>query len=217
MIEFKLGNFFQNKTARYVLPILNSFPNSFKINYQKVKTGLVCTAIGDVCYDYAKGKSVEHCLFMVYDINGLYSISENKYVDAHKCRQNLMSYIRFLKKEPYYLDDYVIQVGMYHCIVIKLPDTYKPTIQRFITSKYSTMYTNQQLSALLIKEKNDKGQFNAVFGVLTKHPDYIKIFQEKLNEHFNTNIVIEDDRELDLPINLNEEVLNNNKRTLLML
>lgn len=217
MIEFKLGNFFHNKTSRYVLPILNSFTQTFKVNYQKVKVGLVGTAVGDICYDYAKGKATEHCIFMVYDINGLYSEKDKKYVDAHKARQNLLSYIRFLKKEPYYIDDYVIKVGLYHCIVLKLPDMYKRSLKEFYNSSYSTMYSKVDLHTLLIKEKTDKGQLNAIYGVLSKHPDYVKVFQQKLNDYFNTNIVIEDDRELDLPINLNEEVLNNDKRTLLML
>lgn len=217
MIEFKLGNFWHNKTSRYVLPILNSYPNTFKVNYQKVKPGLVGTAIGDISYDYAKGKTTEHCLFLVYDINGLYSEKEQKHVNAFKARQNLLAYIKFLKKEPYYLDDYVIKVGLFHCIVIKLPDVYKPALTEFTKSSYSTMYSKIDLQILMIKEKTDKGQINAIYGVLSKHPDYVKIFQKKLNEHFNTNIVIEDDRELDLPLNLNDEVINNDKRSLLML
>ena len=105
MIQFKLGQFHMNKTAKYLVPILNSFDNPFKVQYKKARKSLVCTAIGDILYDAAKKQYHKYCLFFVYDINGEYK--DNEYVDIHKSRQDLNSYIEYVRTRHFYLDDYI--------------------------------------------------------------------------------------------------------------
>lgn len=205
MIQFKLGQFYHNKSAKYLIPILNSYSNTFKIIYKKVRPSLICSAIGDVCYEYAKGKDSYGFLYFVYDINGSYV--DNKYVDAVKSRQNLLRYLDYVRTMHFYIDDYAYEVGRYHCVVLKIPDAFISSYDMFLESKYSLMYTDEQLKQLFIKNKSNT-EISHVYGVLTKHPDYRKTFETKLNEYFGTTIEVDDDRELDLPLDLNKEILN---------
>jgi hypothetical protein len=215
MIEFKLGEFYQNKTAKYLIPILNSFTNTFKLSYKKVRTSLVGVAIGDLSYDYAKGIQSKNCLFMVYDLNGMYNAKDGKYIDAHKSRQNLANYLKYLRSQEYYVDDYVHKIGEYHCVIIKLPNEFEPTLDMFFKSQFSQMYNESMLERLMIKTKDEQGKIGHVYGVLTKHPDYRSTFQDALNSYFNTSVVIDDDRELDLPVKLEDEILDYHKKHLL--
>lgn len=203
MIKFKLGKFYYNKTAKYLVPILNSFDNPFKVQYKKARKSLVCTAIGDILYDVAKRKTHKYCLFFVYNINGEYK--DNEYIDIHKSRQDLNSYIEYVRTRHFYLDDYIFVVNKYHCVVLSIPDVYKDSLDFFLNSQYSLMYDNHQLQECLIKSTSNASN---IYSVLTKQPEYKKIFEQKLNEYFNTSIAIDDDREFDLPVKLDNEILN---------
>lgn len=168
------------KTKIYLFPILKSFGEDFIKDFTSLKIHNVF--INDLDYLKAYNKSYfEPLLFVVVDRN------------LHKIKE--------LKKYKNMIDHYIYEwKSDKEIIVFKLPNEYKISFLKFLQSKYSEMYSNHQVNTLFSDTDLRHGVFN-------KKEERRKQFQKKLKEMYDVEIIIDDDRELDLPINLSSEVL----------
>jgi len=218
MIEIELGRFYaRNKTARYILPIVDAYSNEFKYQWRNVNPGLLASAIGDVKYDKAKGRQVDYALFMLYDINGAFDVNSREYKDTLLGRTMFNSFLKFCRKYTHYIDDYYFtgfqqgsRISQQHlcCVITAIPKRYHGAYDNFLKGAYSKMFSSDDLQSLFITPKRADGKTNPIWSILTKDKEYRKQFEAVVNETFNTNVTIADDRELDFPLRMEDEKLN---------
>lgn len=218
MIEITLGKFYtRNKTARYIFPIIESYSKEFLYQFQQTSKGLLATAIGDIKYDDAKGTKTQYALFMLYDINGAFDVNAKQHAEPILGRTKFNEYLKFLRTYTHYLDDYYFrsftEVPSFRhshlcCVVVKIPSKYHKAYDNFLKSAYSKMYTPEDLRNLAIFADFPDKRPNPIWSVLTKDKEYRQVFERNVNERFNTNVIIEDDRELDFPLKTEDEWFN---------
>jgi len=206
-MEPQKGMFQANKTSMYLLPILKTYSDGFLKPFAELTGHLLCISIADVLYQRATDIKIPS-FFFLFDKNGPYDINNHQYYNPEKYKQLFLNCLKKIRKQSCYVDDYIYGDlrGDTHCLVVKIPDKFINTYEAFFQSKYSEMYTEEQLKTLAIP-KLRQNKPNRIYQVLVKDPEYVPEFQTLLNDIFGTNIVIDDDRELDLPIN-NLEILN---------
>ena len=220
MIELTLGQFYnKNRTTRYILPIVNAMSNEFKYHFELVFKGLIACAIGDIKYDMAKGKEVEYALFVLHDMYGAYDINASRHVAPDVGLEVFKRWLKFVRKFRYYMDDYFFKSlhaqddlsvqSHLCCTIIALPKEYRNAFDAFKKSQYSKMYTKKQLETeLKISPVRSDNSINPIWAVLTKQPEYKQEFNRLLNEHFNTTVTIDDDREYDISLDMSNEKFN---------
>lgn len=215
MIEITIGKLHINKSQKYLSPILNSFNKNFFNMMLAIKKHINCYAIGDVKYNKVKQIGKEYLLFVVVDRFGPFNQIKKMYQDDKIGVNNFNNFLRYFRASEYFFDDYPFEHKSpnLHCLVIKLPDKWEYAYKEFLNSRYSKMYTPEDLAECKIQKNNSKGYLSPTYAVLTKAPEYRDIFCQKLNEHYGTNIEFDydDDREFDLPILKHEEILNYEK------
>jgi hypothetical protein len=217
MIEITLGKFYtRNKTAKYLLPIVDSYSNEFKYQFKNVNKGLLASAIGDVKYDSAKGKATEYALFMLYDINGAFDVNVRQHTEPLLGRTMFNQFLKYCRSYTHYVDDYYFRpftdtgFNQQHlcCIITKIPKKYHVAYDRFLQSAYSKMYNEEELATLHISPVRGDNKSNPIWKILTKDAGYKKEFERNVNEYYGTNVVIDDDREFDLPVRKSDEWFN---------
>jgi len=177
-----------NRTLKYLKPYIEILSKPLQEVHDKLQK--VGYYIGDVIYD----QEITNKLFIICRVNEDFEILLEK-----------------MSKTKEYLDDYVYDEH-HHIIVVGFPNS--TAFNAFSEGKYSEMYTKSELNNITeISQIFDLGYGmkvrHSTWRVLTKDQSYRRIFQHKLYEEFGTSIIINDDRELDLPINEEEEVLFN--------
>ncbi len=184
-----------NKTKKYLLPCLAYYGEDFA---RRVGTVFkLAVGIGDVITVKSNILFEKH-IFLLVDSN-INPISFN-------------SFKEWIKDQPMYEDDYAfdnILTGHLHVFVISLPEQYYKTYETFKESQYSKMYNPEEINHFIKNQDVKK--------VLIKDNNYIFDFTQQLNETFGLNLTpndINDGRELDLPILIEEEYLNSHLREL---
>lgn len=219
MIEITLGKFYaRNKTARYILPIIESYSNEYKYQFREINPGLLASAIGDIKYDAAKGKKTEYALFMLFDINGAFDVNTRQHSQPILGRTKFNGFLKWVRNYTYYVDDYYFRElsetradnkqNHLCCVITKIPKRYHGAYDRFLESAYSKMYSEEDLRSLHILPNLADKRANPIWSILTKDSAYKKEFERSVNAQFGTNVVIQDDRELDIPIRKKDEWLN---------
>jgi len=189
-----------NKTFRFLKPYIELVSEEFQSAHKDLKA--IAYYIGDKVYD-------------TKNIARLFILCK---VDKHY--QTTISRIRNTDE---WLDDYVYEDG-FHMVVIGFPNT--TAFKNFQESKYSKMYTMEEIQGMKHISQVFKTKtmvFRTVsYRIFTKDPSYKKIFERKLHEYFGTWYFFEenkdiscnthkdyllDDRELELPIDEEEEYL----------
>mgnify|MGYP001180767525 CR=1 FL=1 len=203
----ELIEFTPNRTSRYLLPIINTFDATFINNFAKISSFLRITTIADVLY----GDTKRPALFLLFDRNGAFNKTTFQYIDSVGNKKKFQTYLKYIRTHQYYIDDYIYGDirGDVHCIIIQIPNAFINAYNAFNESRYSEMYTEDELKTVgILKIKNNKP--NPTYQVLTKDVNYIPVFQNILNTLFTTNVVIDDNRELEFPLsyNIQTEILN---------
>lgn len=178
-----MNNLF-NRTKRYLQPVLNTYPNVFKIELKKRNFNLyVC----DV--DYYKSKSISFQNYFFLHI--LYD-------------KELIKVCRGLK---HYTDEYPVNLTNEYMIVLSLPVEFQETYQYFLEGKYSKMYPHAKLSKIGVPQIHN-GQVNLTYCVLVgselAYEDYKRILKDVYDSH---NYPLKPD-EYDVPPRICQEVLN---------
>jgi hypothetical protein len=188
MMEIQLGSVYTNRTKKYLLPTLKEYGGNFETKF----TNLFKLAIGVGDYSLKNMDIVmEHSIFIL--------------IDTKFSRKIFKDTMLWMKSQGYYKFDYAfddIHSGHLHMLVIEVPERFKKTSEEFHKSNYSKMYEFVDLNNLFLKKEEE-------LSVLTKSPEMLLKFIDKINSMYKTNVShIGWKGEVDLPIDNTEEYFN---------
>lgn len=184
-MRVQLGTIYINRTKKYLVPCLSEYGDEFVskiVNLFKLAIGIGDFALLDM------GMNLEKHIFIL--------------IDTKLSKRNFISTINWLRLQDYYSLDYPfddIHTGHLHMIIIKVPEKYHNALENFRKSKYSKMYSHEDLLRLF----NNKKQELKVF---KKDKAYLVEFVRMVNERYNTFVQPDSwEGELDFPIRKEEE------------
>lgn len=173
-----------NKTKKYLIPCLKEHGKVFVEMISRVKK--IAYGLGDMLIN----KDYEKHIFIL--------------IDTSKFPKYFVALLEYLHEQDFYEDDYAfdeIHNGIFHMVIIKLPESCYGKFDFFTKGEYSKMYSPEQ-----IKQFKDR----EVKQVLIKDHNYKLEFTKKVNKIFQSNLKVDEveDRELDLPptVEFDEEV-----------
>lgn len=180
----------KNKTLLYILPQLNFYSRNIS---NRIKTD---NFYG--CYIGYKALDTEH-IYLLY-----------KVID-----EDTKSFVQWLSNKDYCVD-YIDVDSVYKLLKIELPEKFRGSLERFIGGEYSEMYSKEdvdkifmpieykylkELQELFNKENEDLKK------ILTKNKEYEKVFLDKINNTFDTNLEkLNEKSEYDFKPNLKDEI-----------
>ena len=174
-----------NRTLRYLKPYIGKLSNQLQEVHIKLKK--VGYYIADTIYD----NKITPRLFILCKINN-----------------ELEHLMMDLRETDEYIDDFNFD-NDHHMIVILFNN--ENAFNKFVSSNYSDMYTRDEIESMpdiatVLDLGYTKCRINT-WQILTKDPEYRITFLRQINDSFDFWLDVEDDRELDLPIDIKEEVL----------
>jgi hypothetical protein len=182
------GLIYENKTKTYLLSTLIEYGEDFEERFSR----LFKLAIG--IGDYA-----------LMDMGILIDDSIYILIDTKFSRKSFKNVMEWVKSQKYYQIDYPfddIHLGHLHMLVIKIPERFKETVNKFHQSQYSEMYDYEDLMKYF-------GNRPGLLSVLNKDPEQVEGFVEHINTLYNTDMLVEDwEGEVDFPIKDEEEFFN---------
>lgn len=179
---------FQNKTMRYLLPLLKAYGNIFIEYFYCLK--IKFCGIADYNYNDELGVN----LFVVIEVNN-YNLYNR--------------FLKFFKEQDYYVNDFIFSISNnLHCFVIKFP--FPKIIEKFLLGKYSELLSKEDVNRFYDKTFISKGieYYTPVYSIVTKKKEYRDIFLETVRKDFGATTDIEGDFEYDYPPILSMEILN---------
>lgn len=186
-----------NKTWRFLVPSLKDYGRDFAISFVQV-------------FKYAVG---------IYDCkkeNELNIKDRNLYLlcDSFYKKTLFKEFLDYVKNKDYFVESYVTEFDHVEeelpyktMVVIKIPEKYSKAFDMFIESRFSEMYSSEELSELFfdITSIIDRR-------ILKRSKDSEKNFLEEVNLRFKTDLEIEDFEgeieEYTLPIDFEDEIFN---------
>ncbi len=190
-MDIKIGELYENRTQRYLLPILLTYGESFQVKLNSIFN--LAFGIHDTFLDgteYEKQKLI--------------------YILCDKAFQKVKfdNFLNYVKHHEYFVMDYAfddLEHGRKHMIVVKFPEDFYPAYDKFIEGKYSEMYNDAEIR-FYIKPTSP------IIQVLKRTNLMKSVFTKKLNKLYGTDItekdVIEGEMEYDFPYNKSEEIFN---------
>jgi len=200
-MKIQLGRILMNRTRKYLFPIIKFYGDDFtSVINSFFKVGI---GIGDIVVNKC-GIHHEKHLFILVDT----SVSHSLFVTG----------MNWIKEHPAYEDDYAfdnVKTGRLHMIVIKVPDTYIESLNNFKKSKFSKMYSRDDIMKFFSYKGGDKAQmkiYQDIQKVLIHDHNYRIEFAKCIEKEFDipkfSPSEIEQDWEYDLPIIFGEELFN---------
>lgn len=199
-MNIEIGQFYTNKTWRFLLPCLRGHGETFVKKFNPVFK--LAVGIHDTLIDNTKESNGRN-IYILCDISYQPKVFEE--------------FIHWIKYQDYYVTDYCpdsnFQTSRKRMIVVRVPDKFKMAYDNFLKGNYSKMYEKDDLNSLFSIPAREK-EFKILTLDASYHNDFIKI----LNEEFSTNFTISDlegdFEELELPLKRCEEMFNcqENKR-----
>lgn len=180
-MEIEFGKIYFNRTKIYLSPIVNVLG----IDFNNVEAyGIYDIKYENVYNDFKR----DYHLFIL----------NNPYINVKQFNDTLNK----ARSHKYYVDDYLFDLNEMnkHMIVMKIPEEYHKSYDAFVIGRFSRMYTVNQLKTLKINKLTPAGKLNAPWHILTKDEGYRKVFIDKINKIYNTDL-LEDDhvpREFDV-------------------
>ena len=181
---------YQNKTYRYLVPLMSSLGADFVNKYNSIYKHAI--GIGDILYDDQDDlRKVEQQMFLLIKTN-----VATKY---------FMEFLEWIKEQDYYRDDYIfddIQKSDLHMIVIKMPVIIGNGFEEFKRGMYSKMYPASYLDRFF-------KDFKIPMQVLKQDHDYKVEFVKEINDTYETDITPDEyEGELDYKPKDEEEYFN---------
>lgn len=179
---------YQNKTSKYIVPILSSLGADFVTRYNSVYK--MAVGIGDMLY------TEEQCKFE----QQLFLLLKTSIAPLH-----FIAFLMWIKEQDYYRDDYVfddIQKTDLHMIVIKMPVAIGEGFDMFKQGMYSRMYPTSYIDRFFKDYPN-------VQKILIQDHEYKVEFVDSINKEFNSTVPADEwEGELDKPPTEKEEYFN---------
>lgn len=157
----------KNKTLRYLTPCLKEYGLIFEQMYRSVFK--IALGIGDMII-IDQDKKYEQHLFML--------------IDTRLYPKQFISFLDWIREQVFYEDDYVygnIKISPCHMIIVKIPEKYMESYDKFNQGKYSEMYPDANIDELFKK-------FPDSIKVLKKDRNYRIEFVATLNKLYNTSL-----------------------------
>lgn len=179
---------YQNKTCKYITPLLSSLGVDFVMKYNTVFK--LAIGIGD--FLYTEDQKIESHLFILL---------KSTIAPLH-----FRHFLAWIKEQDYYRDDYVfdnIQKSDMHMVVIKMPELVtNEALTQWTAGNYSKMYP------ITFVDRFFK-DFPNVQKVLIKDHNYKIEFVKEVNEKYETDVTPEEfTGELDFKPTESEEYFN---------
>lgn len=197
-IKIQVGKIFMNRTRKYLFPVIKEYGADF--TYKINTLFKVAIGIGDIVVNKC-GIHHENHLFIL--------------VDTLTNMSQFVSLVDDIRRHEAYEDDYVygsIQSTRFHMLIIRIPDNYVHSFDKFKKSKFSEMYNADDLKKFFIFDAKDvSNDYKTIQKVLIKDHNYRFEFAKILQKEFGTPFTEEDlpaDAELDMQILEKEEVFN---------
>ena len=179
-----------NRTLLYILPQLNFYSKNIS---NRVKTD---NFYG--CYIGYKALDTEH-IYLLYKI-----------ID-----EDTKEFVQWLSNKDYCVGSIEID-SIYRLLKMKLPIEFKGSLEKFIGGKYSEMYSLKDIDKIFmpieykylkeLQELFDKENKN-LKDILTKNKEYEKVFLDKVNRTFDTNLEkLNENSEYDFKPDLKDEI-----------
>lgn len=173
-----------NRTKRYLIPVLNTYPNVFKTELKKRKFNLfVC----DTHYYKSKGIDFQNYFFL----NFLYD-------------KELIKVCRSLK---YFEDEYPVDLVNQYMVVLRIPEEFQNSYEMFLEGKYSKMYPHNQLVKLGVPQIHN-GLINLTYCVLAGSKLAYEDYKRIVKEVYKSSHYSDSPSEYDIPPRIRQEVLN---------
>lgn len=179
-----------NRTLLYILPQLNFYSKNIS---NRVKT---YNFYG--CYIGYKALDTEH-IYLLY-----------KVID-----EDTKDFVQWLSNKDYCIASIDVD-SIYKLLKIKLPNEFRGSLEKFLGGKYSEMYSKEDVDKIFIpieykylkelQELFDK-ENKDLKNILTKNKEYEKVFLDKVNKTFDTNLEkLNENSEYDFKPNLKDEI-----------
>lgn len=190
-MEIKIGSIYKNKTWSYLTPCLSYYGDEFlhKLNaIYKLAVG-----VGDSNDDT--------------DRPSIYLLCDSKWQP-----QAFKQFLEFIQYHSSYIKHYSFDPDLVNgrkiMVVLKIPEFYIDAYDNLIDSKFSKMYTEDEVNSIFHPENKAKH-------ILLRNPQGLNYFVQKANDTYNTSLDIKDfqeieDLEYDIPFNPEEEIFNYN-------
>jgi hypothetical protein len=165
-MEIKLGTIYINKTKTFLLSTLIEYGQDFEDKFAHLFK--LAVGVGD---------------FALIDMGMILDDSIYILIDTKFSRKGFKDIIQWIKIQKYYVFDYPfddIHNGHLHMIVIKIPHKFERTLKEFQNSNYSKMYEYDDLHKFFGKREKE-------MKILTKDPQMLITFVNKVNQMFKTN------------------------------
>lgn len=209
-----------NRTRRYLYPIINSFGKTFLrelqeiTSYARASVGqtILQVNINDIIYYRCKGFS--NNLFLIFDTRGVYDFKKGKYVNPIESKKRFLNFLNFARTNKHYVFDYQFEYQKKHCIVFDIPLEYRNSYEQFLKGAYSKMYSLDQIEFLghkpfLAVGKQNTLEPNRNYIVLTRNHDLGKtVLKQAVQQAYGVSEPPENPDEYDIPWDLYEEILN---------
>lgn len=196
-MKIEIGKLYENDTWNYLVPCLRYYGDSFLEKFNLVFK--LAIGIGD---KYLEGSVMEEGRNLYIMIDTMY----RKEVYEH--------FFNWVKYQPYYKGEYIPNTSKEslrkQIIILEVPEECHNAYDMFVQSRYSEMYTKEQLDVLF--NKPNQSYFKKV---LQAHTDLHESFIKKVNKTFGTNISSFSGhiKEVKLPLIEKEEVFHSNSNS----
>lgn len=209
LMHIEPGITYRNKTLQYLAPCIKSWGKEFQ--YALFQNHLLACGVADRCVD--DEQIPEDRIYILIDIFG--EKEYDRYEDISISRIQFFEFLEWFTGHPSYHSDYIYDPKKenYHMVVANIPKRHKKNsiVSKFINGDYSQMYQEKDWKLIKkIKKVKKHYLFTDEYQVVTRKKGYEKIFQKKIQRDFNTNITIDNikDIEWDYPPVLKQEVFN---------
>lgn len=196
-MEIEIGKLYENNTWNYLVPCLRYYGNDFLEKFNLVFK--LAIGIGD---KYLEGSVME-------EGRNLYIM-----IDTMHRKEICEHFFNWIKYQSYYKGEYIPNTSKEslrkQIIILEVPKECHNAYDMFVQSRYSKMYTKDQLDVLF--NKPNQSYFKKVLQV---HTDLHEPFIKEVNKTFGTNIssFSENIKEVKLPLIEKEEVFHSNNNS----
>lgn len=191
-MNIKIGEWYVNKTWRFLMPCLRGHGDEFVRKFNPLyKLGV------GIFDSFAQGQ--------------LWTKGRNIYIMVDKLYQpkQFDEFIEWIRTQKYYKNDYCPDADVLssrkHMIVIEVPELFFDAYDHFLQSSYSTMYLENEVKLLF---SNPERQAEAK--ILTRDSSILDDYVKKVNERFHTSSSKSDFEmsEYEFPLEKKEEIFN---------
>jgi len=189
-MQIKIGQYYVNKTWKYLLPCLKDYGITFESKYNSLFK--FAAGIHDTALD---GSDLENQKL-------IYVLIDKKY--KPKITYNIMDY---MDNQDFCIANYAfddLEEGRKHMFIFEIPEKYHDAYDEFLKGRYSSMYTPDEIQRLFPSETSEARQ------VFDRTDEAIDRMIRNVKNSFGTTITKKDlvGAELDFPIEKVKEIFN---------